>query len=304
MNTAPVVSAIIIFYNAERFLAEAVDSVLAQTYRPWELLLVDDGSSDRSTGIARQYAAQRPQQIRYLRHPNHENRGMAASRNLGIANARGQYVGFLDADDVWLAAKLDEQVGILDKHPRADMVYGRTKIWYGWTQDAWDRARDNFYDLGVSPDRLHEPPTLFRVLLTNRYQTPTTCNALIRRTAFAHVGGFEESFRGMFEDQTFFAKLLLERPAYVSGTCWAFYRQHPDSCSERAAESYPRNRLAFLHWLAGYVDHKQLYDATLQRAIRFEIWRASYPRLASLAAWLSVPWAMFRAAIGGRKNDK
>ena len=308
MITKPLVSGIIIFHNAERFLTEAIESVFAQTYLPWELLLVDDGSSDRSANIAQRYAAQRPAQIRYLDHPHHDNRGMAASRNLGIAHARGHYVGFLDADDVWVAEKLEQQVAILETHSQAAMVYGRTKIWHSWTQQPHDQERDRFYELGVDPDRLYEPPLLFQLLLTNQYQTPTTCNALMRRAVFEDIGGFEESFRGMFEDQTFFAKLTLERPVFVSGTCWAFYRQHPESCSEKTFDKYAQNRLTFLDWLASYLAKKRVFDPTLQRALRFEVWRCRYPKMAWLVAWLRVPWdiaaGLLRPQRGGARDSQ
>ena len=81
------VSAIIIFYNAERFLAEAINSVLGQTFTDWELVLVDDGSTDGSTAIALRYALQYPLRMRYMQHPGGINRGMTASRNLGSPRA-------------------------------------------------------------------------------------------------------------------------------------------------------------------------------------------------------------------------
>src|SRR5690348_3334121 len=99
MSESPLVSVIIIFWNAEPFLAEAVASVVAQSYPDWELLLVDDGSTDGSTALAQQIVVRDPQRMRYLEHPGHANRGMSATRNLGIAQARGTYLAFLDADD-------------------------------------------------------------------------------------------------------------------------------------------------------------------------------------------------------------
>src|ERR671930_538107 len=103
MGNQPLVSVVVIFLNAERFLQEAIESVFAQTYPAWELLLVDDGSSDESTAIAQCYAAHHAGQVRYLEHPRHANRGMSASRNLGIRHAHGAYIAFLDADDIWFS---------------------------------------------------------------------------------------------------------------------------------------------------------------------------------------------------------
>src|SRR5689334_8794235 len=118
-RSAPLVSVVLIFLNEERFLSEAIDSVLVQTYSNWELLLVDDGSVDGSSRIAKQYAEQNTERVRYVEHPGHENRGMSASRNLGIQNASGEFIAFLDADDVWLPNKLRRQLAILSEHPDA-----------------------------------------------------------------------------------------------------------------------------------------------------------------------------------------
>src|SRR4051812_43195551 len=117
----PLVSVIICFLNEEVFLAEAVNSVLAQAYTAWELLLVDDGSTDGSTDVARQFAGQHPHKIRYLDHDGHTNRGLSASRNLGIQQAAGDLLAFLDADDVWLPMKLSQQVAIMQDHPELAM---------------------------------------------------------------------------------------------------------------------------------------------------------------------------------------
>src|SRR5215218_6539451 len=92
------VSIVTNFLDAERFIQETIKSVFAQTYENWELLLVDDGSTDGSTQIALQYSKQYPEKVRYLEHPGHQNRGASASRNLGMVHARGEYIAFLDAD--------------------------------------------------------------------------------------------------------------------------------------------------------------------------------------------------------------
>ena len=102
----------------------AIESVLGQTYDRWELVLVDDGSNDRSTGIARDYATRFPEKVRYVEHDGHRNRGMSASRNLGIRMGEGAFVTFLDADDVWLPGKLQDQVTLLESHPEAAFVCG------------------------------------------------------------------------------------------------------------------------------------------------------------------------------------
>ena len=92
MTERGLVSVVVIFLDAERFLEEAVGSVLAQTFDHWELLLVDDGSTDGSTAIARRYARTHPGRIRYLEHDGHRTLGMSASRNLGLFHGRGHYI--------------------------------------------------------------------------------------------------------------------------------------------------------------------------------------------------------------------
>src|SRR5207248_3034632 len=112
MQPQPLVSVVLIFYNAQAFLDETVQSVFAQKYKNWELILVDDGSTDGSTDIARRFADDNPERVRCLEHPSHTNCGASASRNLGVREARGQLIALLDADDVWLPHKLAQQVQI------------------------------------------------------------------------------------------------------------------------------------------------------------------------------------------------
>src|SRR4029079_10856270 len=154
------VSVIMIFRDEERFIKHAIESVFAQVYNDWELLLVDDGSRDGSPLIARDYERRFPRKVRCLEHPEHESRGMSASRNLGINEAKGELIAFLDADDLWLPEKLEEQVAILDSHPEAAMVYGATQYWYGWTGDPEDEARDFVSRLDIEANKLVRPPLL------------------------------------------------------------------------------------------------------------------------------------------------
>src|SRR5690349_4394466 len=225
----PVVSAITIFYNGKTFIAEAIESVLAQTYPSWELLLVDDGSTDGASEIARDYAARHPERIRYLEHAGHRNRGMSASRNVGLQNSRGALVAFLDSDDVWLPEKLARQVAILDAHPDAQMTFGPTRLWYGWTGDQADAARDTLRPIHAAPDGLYRPPEMLQRFLRGRALTPATCSILIRREALARTGHFEERFTGLYEDQAFFVKTYLGLACYVTSDALDLYRQHGES---------------------------------------------------------------------------
>lgn len=270
---SPLVSVIMIFLNAEKYMEEAVESVFGQTYDHWELLFVDDGSTDASTSIALRYVQQNPEKARYLQHAEHQNRGMSASRNLGVREARGEYIAFLDADDVYLSQKLEKQVALLGLHPSAAMIMGATQHWHSWTGRTEDRERDSLRKLGGPPNTLVQPPRMIAHFLRLIAQTPGTCGVLVRRNAFVQVGGFEEGFRGMYEDQVFFFKLCLKLPIYIESGSWDRYRQHPESHSRvmrkkghgRKGRLNPSYR-TFLLWLERYLIKHRCVDA--------EVWNA------------------------------
>lgn len=251
----PTVSIIIIFFNAAKFLEDAIESVFTQTLREWELLLVDDGSTDASVAIAFRHVQLHPDRVRYLQHSGHINRGMSASRNLGLTYARGDFVAFLDADDVWLPEKLTEQLRDLEACPEAAMVYGPGQYWYSWTGDPADGARDFIQDLGVQVEGLFQPPSLIPVFLSRSECTPGVCGVLARREKLLEVGAAEESFRGMYEDQALFTKLALHYPVLVSFKVWYKYRQHEGSCCSIAFRSNAHldARRDFLTWARRYV---------------------------------------------------
>ena len=263
MSDEPLVSVVMIFLNAGRYIEEAIVSVFAQEYPRWELLLVDDGSSDEGTAIARRYAEAHPDRVRYLEHPGHVNRGMSASRNLGIASSRGSLIALLDADDAWLPVKLARQVAILNDHPDAGMVYDATKYWYTWQggPGLGDGREERLRRLGFPAGTLVRSPDLVPLFLRGEAETPGTCSVLMRKTAIDRVGGFVDSFRGMYEDQAFFFKMCLEFPAYLDEGYTALYRQHEASACAVAASNglyalagRPNpSEEAFLDWLAAHV---------------------------------------------------
>jgi GT2 family glycosyltransferase/SAM-dependent methyltransferase len=231
----PLVSVVMIFWNAERFIQEAIQSVFAQTEGRWELLLVDDGSTDGSTAIARSCAARYPDCVRYLEHDEHRNQGMSASRNLGIQHARGEYIALLDADDVWFPQKLQEQVAILDDHPDVGMVCGSALDWHSWDEaalgsrlsalgrdighaasrlalypvgaecrapraESCERSEpaDTQPEWGLPVDRVFEPPQLLtRLYPLGAGPAPCPSTLMVRRETIAATGGFEPQFRGV-----------------------------------------------------------------------------------------------------------
>jgi glycosyltransferase involved in cell wall biosynthesis len=275
MSLLPVdlsVTVIMIFLNEEKFINDAISSVFAQK-GDWELLLVDDGSSDDSSEIARQWADRYPERLRYLEHPGHQNRGMSASRNLGIAHAKGKYISFLDADDVWLPGKLERQRAVLELQPDAALVCAPAQFWYSWTGNAADTRRDFVQKLNVPRDILLRPPSLLILFLGDEWAS--LCDLLVRREAVEEVGGYEDSFQGMYEDQVFHAKLCLRFPVIVSSEVYYRYRQHAEAHTVFSNGSgwYRPAREIFLNWLDGYLSEAKVNDSRLRKTLRREQWR-------------------------------
>jgi SAM-dependent methyltransferase len=278
----PEVSVVIIFRDEERFLREAVESVLAQTFEGWELLLVDDGSTDSSAAIARAFAERERDRVRGLEHPGHANRGRSAARNLGVRNARGRFLAFLDGDDAWFPRKLERQLALMRAHPEVGMLYGSTQLWHSWTGDPIDAGRDLSPDLGV-PLGVALPGTeLLAKMLRRQVLSPCTCSMLVRKDVAQRVGGFEAAFTGMYDDQAFTAKVCLAASLLASGECWDRYRRRPDSCYA-IAKSTGQDREArrfFLEWLESYLAAQRIEDRSVSAALRTEL-AAARPRAPS-----------------------
>jgi len=267
----PEVSVVMIFKDAEEFLGEAIESVREQTLDGWELLLVDDGSRDLSTAIARWYSAEEPWRIRYFEHPDHENRGMSATRNLGVSRAHGEFIAFLDSDDALTPSALADQLAILRADASLGMVYGPVKYWYGWTGKPEDEMRDHVHPVGVAAEQVHEPPSLISTFVRDKSLAPS--GMLLRRSVVRQTGGFVDSFRDVYEDQVFAAKVCRSTRVYVSGRCWYRYRQHPNSCCIAAQREgrLDAARGPFLQWLAGYLDAEGLGESDAARTVGDEL---------------------------------
>jgi glycosyltransferase involved in cell wall biosynthesis len=177
------VSVIMPVYNAARFLAQALASVAAQTYAPVELLLIDGGSTDATEAIAQAHAAQHGP-LRWL---PQTGVGLAAAWNTGLAAAAGEFVAFLDSDDVWLPNKLDRQVAYLRAHPEAAFVIGQVEY---------------FLEPG-SPPPLTMKPEIFH----GDYLARMPGALLARRSLFDAVGVYDPSY-GISTDIEWFARVM------------------------------------------------------------------------------------------------
>lgn len=289
MDEIPLVSIIIPFLNAEKFLEQTIESVLAQTYTDWELIFVDDGSTDNSTQIALEYRNKYPDKIIYLQHNQHVNKGISASRNLGIKHAKGKYLAMLDADDVWLEHKLEQQVGILEANLEAGMVSGNTKYWYSWTGDPQDITLNRyFHDIlntnTLKLNSLIKPPSLLLLTLNGEIDPIAPSDIILRKEAIEQVDGFENIFKSMHEDQAFLAKLYLNSPVYIAASCWTLYRQHPESCNSLSVNRGQQNSAEqfYLSWLEEYFNRKAVTDPDLLNALHNRQWNFKHPGLNEL----------------------
>lgn len=174
MIEGPLVSVMIPVYNGERYLAEAIESVLAQTYRPIEIIVVDDGSTDSSADVAKRFALP----VRYCFQPHS---GAGAARNRGTGLAQGSLFAFLDADDLWVEDKLMREMVAFDDDPELDMVFGHVEQFHSPELDEIERKKIRY-----------------AAKIMSGYHAGSM---LIRRDAFLRVGPFETKWKvGEFID--------------------------------------------------------------------------------------------------------
>jgi glycosyltransferase involved in cell wall biosynthesis len=169
----PRVSVVIPAFNRWRLLAEAIDSVLAQSYRDFELIVVDDGSCDATASELAKLASR-------LQFFVTERRGVSAARNLGVSQSRGYYIAFLDSDDLWLNSKLERQTRFMDEHPEFHICQ---------TDEIWIRN-----GVRVNPRAVHQKPSgdIFSSSLELCLVSPSA--VMMTKALFDRTGGFDEAF--------------------------------------------------------------------------------------------------------------
>jgi glycosyltransferase involved in cell wall biosynthesis len=276
MSKPPKVSVIVPFFNSEKFISEAIQSVLSQTFTSWELLLVDDGSADESGKIAKRYVTNHHARIRYLEHVAHEHKGMPASRNLGISCSSGEYIAHLDSDDIWSATLLEQQVKILDRNPTVAMTFGPMKVWSEWTGSETNRT-DRVQRFTFNADRIFSPPTFVPLLLSEKNDP---AGYLIRRTVLEEIGCYEDGLE-MCEDWALYTKIALKYDIFISSNCNYFYRQHAaQSCSAlRRSGQFYAGFLPFFNWLKKYLETVRCTDPAVLRAVTKLIRRNRFNRM-------------------------
>ena len=175
-HESPRISVIIPVYNQAQFLGHAIDSVLAQTWKDYELIVVDDGSTDESGEVAQRYGSR----LRYVRKPN---AGGASAVNVGVRLARGSWIAILPSDDMWEPNKLERQWSYIDGHPEAAFVYSDYSIID--VNGKQQRSTSHPVPSGRTRQRIH----LLRGCFINGG------SVLLRKAIFEEIGGFDEQNR-------------------------------------------------------------------------------------------------------------
>jgi glycosyltransferase involved in cell wall biosynthesis len=188
MSALPKVSVVIPAYNAAHYVHRAVDSVLRQTFADFELLVVDDGSSDDTLAVLARYGDR-------LRVLTQRNGGPAAARNHGLSEARGEYVAFLDADDHWLPEKLERQIQMMEQRPDVGFCSTATEV--------VNVAGEYVGSWPCRPDAAPFPDILFT---EGTVISGSASGVLARRQLISDLGGFDETLRG-FEDPDLWIRL-------------------------------------------------------------------------------------------------
>lgn len=215
----PLVSVIIPTYNRLDYIHEAIDSVLAQTYKNFEIIVVNDGSFVDVRKALEPYK----DKIVYLSHQ--ENRGLSAARNTGIKNSNGKYLAFLDDDDLFEHQKLEIQVPVLEKNPDIGFVYSDYYIFNS-------KSTDMKLSLAAGRD---DTERFAQIFFSNYNVAPSTI--LIRRTCFEDVGFFDEHLR-QHEDGDMLLRVALRwRVGFLEYPC-ARVRYHDNQMSRNRIEIY------------------------------------------------------------------
>lgn len=213
---APRVSVVVPVHNGSRTLAEALDSVFTQTFAAYEVIVVNDASRDHCLEILESYGPR----IKLVSLT--ENRGQSAARNLGASLAQGEYLAFLDQDDVWYPRKLERQVAILDQHPEVGLIYSDL--------DEVDE-QGHYKTLAVhrSYSMGHPKPSLVTIVVDDLFILPST--VVCRKYLFEKVGGFDEQLIGYEDDDLWIRMWPVCRFAYLPEPL-AKWRVHRASTSE------------------------------------------------------------------------
>jgi len=207
-------------YNCESYLKEAVQSVLDQTFCNWELIIIDDGSIDGSFKIANDLSLI-DNRIKVLTHTLNVNKGVSATRNYGVSKSMGNWISLLDADDIWLPGKLQDEYEVIRSHPGVNFIYSYAKRQYENSFQANDKNH-SLYGSGIQGE-LENP---FRKMISG-FITSTSA-VTFKKDSFQKCGGFNEEF-SFAEDTLLFHRLMEHGNIYFIDCVNSIHRIHSSS---------------------------------------------------------------------------
>ena len=212
-------------YNAERYIAESIHSVIAQTYTNWELIIVDDGSTDGTAGIVKNFSSI-DNRIKYIYQPNQQ---MGKARNTGIQNSNGKLVAFLDSDDIWVPGKIEIQVAAI-VNQKADLVFSNGYVF----SDSTDQVE---YEYNTLCGEIYGQLAQRELMRHNFIPIPSV---LTYKSAVVEVGGFNEDLSiHNVADYQLWLKLLLRGFRFLGlADKLFFYRKHNSQSSHSDPYSF------------------------------------------------------------------
>ncbi|MBM9513275.1 glycosyltransferase family 2 protein [Desulfogranum marinum] len=268
------VSIIIPVYNAERYLEHAINSALMQPETA-EVILIEDGSTDNSYRLC-QSLAQQHAPVRLLRHPNGENRGAGASRNVGIINAKYDFISFLDADDLYTPNHFTTACNLL-RNKTVDGVYGATGIHYEdeKCQNEW------LYKRGINSElttlsKYISPNALFKHLLLHTHGHFTTDAITIKRRIFSKTGLFDEHLR-LHQDTAMWLKMAAIGtliPGDIK-TPIAIRRVHGHNRISKIATDYSTSSELLYNTILEWAQRNKLPNEQIN-LINYKIWKNNF----------------------------
>lgn len=243
------VSIVIPVFNAVKYLPETVQSVMNQTYPAWEIIIVDDGSTDGSYELACLYSQESPGRVRVATHPGRANLGCRRTRLLGIELSNGEYIASLDADDMFTPDKLERQVGILDSQREVLMTFA--PMFLGDDPATMWSSDPCLQQFSFSLPRCFMRKEFVPYLLSFRNDP---AGALIRRSDLLRLGCYRDPIE-FCEDTAAFLRLAMNGSVYIDDKPNYLYRSSAESwCgSVRAAGRIYREHYPFLRWAAVYL---------------------------------------------------
>jgi glycosyltransferase involved in cell wall biosynthesis len=261
-------------YNRVHYIADAIQSVLVQSYKNWELIVVDDASTDNTKEIINEFL-HKSQQIHYIKQD--KNRGPSAARNVGISKARGEYIAFLDSDDIWHPEKLSQFMKLILKYPRGKLFYSDLRIFEG------DEIMPKTYF-----QQQEIPPMQGHISIHLIPFVPVLPSAVvIKKEVFHRIGLFDEDVF-VAEDIDIVSRIIKKYPIYFVGMPLTYYRIHPGQIVKNS-ELVMNEKIRTIKKYLPSEYHNKAIGRTYSRYI-IDLHREGKTKMAFLCGFKSLVW--------------